>query len=201
WAALARDWASRADLPRRAFLGGLLAAAGVLLAQNLASPDIRFGVSSFLVFWSLGLAAGLGWGADVPVLPFPGRFALSGAGLLALALWGRSAVDPLLAQRRLSAQPSFHVEGGGDFDRAVAELEGRLKESPRDVDLAAPAAPGRSTTSATSPTRPATAPRPSNGGSARLRPAPSRSTRASTWARPSTRWDASRNPPTTWSRS
>ena len=41
-----------------------------------------------------------------------------------------------MAQRRLSAQPSFHVEGGTDFDRAVAALEGRLKENPRDVDVA-----------------------------------------------------------------
>ena len=49
---------------------------------------------------------------------------------------GRAAVEPLLAQRRLSAQPSFHVEGGTDFDRAVAALEGRLKENPRDVDVA-----------------------------------------------------------------
>lgn len=136
WGALARDWARRADLPRRALLGGLLAAAGALLAQNLASPDIRFGVSSFLVFWSLGSAAGLGWGTDVPVLPFPGRFALAGAGLLSLALWGRSSIDPYLAQRRLSAQPAFHVEGGSDFDKAAAELEARHKSDPKNVDVA-----------------------------------------------------------------
>lgn len=136
WLAAAVVWARRADLPRRALLGGLLAASGALLVQNLASPDIRFGVSSFLVFWSLGFAAALGWGEDRPLLEFPGRFALAGAGLLALTLWGRSAVEPLLAQRRLLAQPAFHVDGGGDFDRAVAELERRLKDNPGDADVA-----------------------------------------------------------------
>ncbi|TBR20796.1 tetratricopeptide repeat protein [bacterium] len=136
WFRLARECAARAELPRRALLGGVLAAAGVLLVQNAASPDIRFGVSSFVVFWSLGFAAGLGWGSDVPVLLFPGRFAFAGAGLLALTLWGGMAVEPLLAQRRLFAQPSFHVEGGTEFDRAVAELEGRLKASPGDADVA-----------------------------------------------------------------
>lgn len=136
WFGMAREWAEEVELPCRALLGGVLAAAGVLFAQNLASPDIRFGVSSFIVFWSLGFAAGLGWGEDAPVFPFPGRFALAGAGLVSLSFWGRSAVDPLLAQRRLSAQPAFHVEGGSDFDRAVAELEGRLKETPGDADVA-----------------------------------------------------------------
>lgn len=136
WFGMAREWAERQDLPRRALLGGVLAAAGALFAQNFASPDIRFGVSSFVVFWGVGFAAALGWGEDAPVWEFPGRFALGGAGLLALALWGRSAVEPLLAQRRLSAQPSFHVAGGGEFDRAVADLEARLKERPGDADVA-----------------------------------------------------------------
>lgn len=136
WFGLARDWVGTKDLPHRALLGGLLGAAGALLAQNLASPDIRFGVSSFMVFWALGAAAALGWGWDAPVFSFPGRFALAGAGLLALALWGRSAVDPLLAQRRLSAQPGFHVETGGEFERAAAALEARLAERPQDADLA-----------------------------------------------------------------
>lgn len=135
WFGMAREWAAEPRLPRRALLGGVLAAAGALFIQNLASPDIRFGVSSFVVFWSLGFTAGLGWGEDAPVFPFPGRFALAGAGLVSLSLWGRSAIDPLLAQRRLAAQPAFHVEGGNDFDRAVAELEGRLKEKPGDADI------------------------------------------------------------------
>jgi Tfp pilus assembly protein PilF len=40
------------------------------------------------------------------------------------------------AQLRLSAQPAFHIDGGGEFDRAAAELERRLQENLGNADVA-----------------------------------------------------------------
>ncbi|MDE2291233.1 MAG: tetratricopeptide repeat protein, partial [Elusimicrobia bacterium] len=136
WLGMLEDWARDPSLPRRALVGGLLLAAGALFAQNFFSPDIRFGVSSFVVFWSLGAAAALGWGEERPVPEFPGRYVLALAGLLGIALWGRLAAEPLLAERRLAAEPKFHQAEGEGFDAAVARLEARLKADPSDADAA-----------------------------------------------------------------
>lgn len=136
WFGMLRDFAQRPNLPHRFFIGGLLVAAGAIFAQNIFSPDLRFGVSSFLVFWALGTAASLGWGEAVPLPEFPGRYAFAALGCLALIGWGRLAAQPLLAQRRLSAEPGFHVEAGTEFERAVKSLELKLKEQPGDADAA-----------------------------------------------------------------
>ena len=136
WAWMLADWARDENRPHRALAVGMLLAVGALLAQNLFSPDLRFGVSGFVVFFGLGAAAALGWGESVPVPEFPGRFALAGTGLLALGLWGHTASQPLLAQRRLAAEPGFHVDPGSEFRAAVEALAARLKENPGDADAA-----------------------------------------------------------------
>lgn len=136
WLLLLRDFARSTELPRRPLVGGLLLAVAALLAQNFFSPDLRFGVSGFLVFFGLGAAAALGWGEPVPVPEFPGRFALAGLGLLALGLFVRTASQPLLAQRRLSAEPGFHVDATDEFKAAVDALSARLRENPADADAA-----------------------------------------------------------------
>ncbi|MBI3298977.1 MAG: O-antigen ligase family protein [Elusimicrobia bacterium] len=136
WLGMLRDFVERKELEHRALIGGLLLAAGALFAQNAFSPDMRFGVSSFLVFWALGAAAALGWGESITLPEFPGRYAFALAGLFALGGWGRLAAQPILAERRLKAQPSFHVSGGSEFDQAVRALQGRLESNPQDVDAA-----------------------------------------------------------------
>ncbi len=136
WFGMLKEWSASPEMPRRALLGGFLLAAGALFAQNFFSPDLRFGVSSFLVFWSLGAAAALGWGEAVSLPEFPGRYAFAAAGGLAVLSWANVAVQPLLAQRRLAAEPGFYVDQGGEFDKAVSSLQNRLKENPGDADAA-----------------------------------------------------------------
>lgn len=136
WGWLVREAARRMELPRRALVAGLLAAVGTLLVQNFFSPDLRFGVSGFMVFFGLGAAAALGWGEARPVPEFPGRLALGAAGLVAVGLFGHMAAAPLLAQRRLAAEPGFHVDAGDEFKAAVGALAARLKENPADADAA-----------------------------------------------------------------
>ncbi|MFH1725241.1 MAG: tetratricopeptide repeat protein [Elusimicrobiota bacterium] len=133
---LARTWkrtAGRARMDLHA--GGLAFAAIALLAQNVFSPDIRFGVSSFVVFFCLGAATG-GGGRQVPLPAFPGRFGCAAAGAAFLFVWGRMAVQPMLAYRRLSREPGFHVQSSGQLGKALRDLEAKLVAHPDDADIA-----------------------------------------------------------------
>jgi len=119
---------------------GLALAAAALLAQNFFSPDIRFGVSSFIVFYCLGAASGSAAPGEMPrsaLLPaFPGRFGFAALGAVFLSAWGWLAVQPILAQRRLVKQPKFHIQPSDRLSQVLRRLEDRLKEEPRSADLA-----------------------------------------------------------------
>ncbi|MEK9144625.1 MAG: tetratricopeptide repeat protein [Elusimicrobiota bacterium] len=129
-------WAELRDPARLRRLGGPALAAAALLAQAVFSPDLRFGVSSFVVFALMGAALSQGSGVQGPLPAFPGRLgcaALAGAFLLA---WGNLALQPALAERRLSREPSFHVAHSPELEKAFAELEERLARDPSDGDAA-----------------------------------------------------------------
>src|SRR5262249_28771802 len=85
-------------------------AAAALWAQNLLSPDLRFGLSSFMLFFCLGAALGkdaLAHGAPPRPAPGPRRlWAALGAALI--VFWACLAASPLLAERRLEREPDFH---------------------------------------------------------------------------------------------
>jgi O-antigen ligase len=125
-----RVWRTAPD-PRR---GAYLFAAFTLLAQNLFSPDIRFGVSSFVVFAFLGAATAEDEPRPFPA--FPGRLAAALMAALFVAAWGRLAAQPLLAQRRLAAAPDFHVGKSDEANRMLADMERRLEADPDNADLA-----------------------------------------------------------------
>ena len=118
---------------------GLALAAAALLAQNLFSPDLRFGVSAFLAFFCLGSALGLSAEPSLresPLPEFPGRYGLAALGAAALLAWGSLAAQPMLAQRRLSRQPGFHVQPSQELSEALRILEERLRAEPGNADLA-----------------------------------------------------------------
>ncbi|MBI4345548.1 MAG: tetratricopeptide repeat protein [Elusimicrobia bacterium] len=131
-----RAAAAPQDDPYRARLcAGLAAAAAALWIQALASPDLRFGVSSFVAFFAMAAAAA--WSGPPPrPAPPAWRAAAAPACLLFLGGWGWAAVQPFLAQRRLALQPGFHVEASPEVKAALERLEARLKAEPSNADVA-----------------------------------------------------------------
>lgn len=108
-----------------------------LWAANAFSPDLRFGVSSFLLFFCLGAAVCLGAPPrERPFPAFPGRLACALLAAVFLAVWAKLAVSPALAAGRLSREPSFHVPGSERTLDAVETLEARRAASPEDADTA-----------------------------------------------------------------
>ena len=137
--AAAALWAARSlrlDDPKSRLLAGPVFAAAALLGQAFFSPDLRFGVSSFLVFSFLGGACASSRGSARPLPPRAGRWGCAAALCVFLALWGGLAAQPILAQRRLSRLPSFHVEHSPEMQKLFGEYDGRLKADPRDGDAA-----------------------------------------------------------------
>jgi len=118
------------------FSGSFALAAGVLLLQNFFSPDIRFGLSSFLLFFCLGAAVANSDNAGKPLPEFPGRWGLAFIGALSLMAWSRNALEPLLAQRHLSKEPSFHIPATNNSLDTLAFYEEKLAADPTNVDLA-----------------------------------------------------------------
>lgn len=133
---LLRTWPRLESGPEKHAALGYALGAAALIGQNLFSPDLRFGVSSFIVFFLLGAAVGRSAGAEIPLPAFPGRFALAGCGAALLALWGRLAAEPLFAHRRLVNEPSFYVAPAPELDSALAGLERQLAADPGNADLA-----------------------------------------------------------------
>ena len=127
---LLRSWKAASDARRGAYAFGAFA----VLAQNFFSPDIRFGVSSFIVFAFLGAATADA--EDSPLPEFPGRLGAALATLLFVVVWGRAAVQPLLAERKLQAAPDFFVGRNAEADRMLADLEAQLAADPDNADLA-----------------------------------------------------------------
>ncbi|MEE8424546.1 MAG: tetratricopeptide repeat protein [Elusimicrobiota bacterium] len=130
-----KTWRRLAPGPEKLRSGGLALAAATVVAQNLFSPDLRFGVSSFILFACLGLAVGRTSGRTVE-LGESRRWAYLGIGFAMLMAWGHLAARPIRAQRRLAAQPSFYVRPSGELDRALVDLEARLAADPANIDLA-----------------------------------------------------------------
>ncbi|PCI40099.1 MAG: hypothetical protein COB53_01850 [Elusimicrobia bacterium] len=113
--------------------GAYAFAAAALLAQNIFSPDIRFGVSSFIVFAFLGAATST---EERPLPQFPGKLGLGVLISLFVILWGRLAVQPIIAQRKLAAAPEFHIAKDDESARLIRDLEARLEADPENADLA-----------------------------------------------------------------
>lgn len=105
-----------------------------LFAAGFASPDLRFGVSSCVAFAALGAAAA-GVAEERPV-GREGRAGWLAAAAVFLAAFATLSVRPLIAHRRLLAEPAFHIQATPEVQRAAAELEAKLKASPGDADLA-----------------------------------------------------------------
>jgi tetratricopeptide (TPR) repeat protein len=121
---------------RDLLLAGPTLAAAALFGQAFFSPDLRFGVSSFVAFAFLGAAAASAGGERREFPLFPGR-APSALILGAfLAAWGNLAAQPILAQRRLALEPAFHTEHSSETQRRFEDLEAQLKADPRNGDLA-----------------------------------------------------------------
>ena len=114
-----------------ALTGGLLLSGAALLGQNLFSPDMRFGLSSFMLFSALGFAVSRssGRGQDLP----RAWAALIAALLLA---WGHLALKPVFAYHALRHQKGFHVESSEEIDKALGSMEARLAGGPADADAA-----------------------------------------------------------------
>jgi len=137
--AAAAVWAAKvlrgSQAPTRPLAAGLALGAAALLGQNFFSPDMRFGLSSFMVFFCLGAASGLLAPEPAPEAASPGP---KGAVLAAafLAFWAHLAVRPALAQQRLSREAGFHVEASAELRRLIGDLEGRLASDPVNADVA-----------------------------------------------------------------
>jgi tetratricopeptide (TPR) repeat protein len=114
---------------------GFILVVTALGVQNIFSPDLRFGLSSFILFFALGAgAASISSGTHAFPL-FPGRLGCAAIGAVALTLWGMRAVEPLLAQKRLERMPKFHA-AAATVDPQVAALEAHLQAAPQDIDVA-----------------------------------------------------------------
>lgn len=131
-----RLWTDLSNPQRLRRQGGPALAAAALLAQAVFSPDMRFGVSSFVVFALMGAALSQGSGAQSDFPVFPGRLGCSALAGVFLLFWGNMALQPLLAERRLSLEPAFHVAPSAELDKAFAELEEKLSKNPSDGDAA-----------------------------------------------------------------
>lgn len=128
-------WAAR-RLKDSPLLAGPFLSAAALFAMAFFSPDLRFGLSSFVAFAFLGACASLAGGEERPFPPVPGRLSLSLLLATFLSVWGLLASGPLLAQRRLEQEPAFHVQRSPETQRALDELEAKLKAEPSNGDLA-----------------------------------------------------------------
>ncbi len=113
--------------------GAYAFAAVALLAQNVFSPDIRFGVSSFIVFAFLGAATAK---EETPFPEFPGKLGASIGIFLFVILWGRLAIQPTIAQRKLAAAPEFHIAKDDESTRLIRDLEAKLEADPNNADIA-----------------------------------------------------------------
>ncbi|MFA6092246.1 MAG: tetratricopeptide repeat protein [Elusimicrobiota bacterium] len=113
---------------------GLLLAAAVLLGQAFFSPDLRFGISGFLLFSFFGAAAS----EENRAFPLHAGARTAALGLLLafLAAWGSLALKPVLAYQRLAKQPGFHAELSPEGERTIESLEARLAANPADGDAA-----------------------------------------------------------------
>ncbi|MBI5243746.1 MAG: tetratricopeptide repeat protein [Elusimicrobia bacterium] len=120
----------------RGLLAGLALAAAALFAQAFFSPDMRFGVSSFIVFAFLGAACALSRGESRSPPPFPGRYGMAALLAAFLAAWGSLAAQPILAQRRLEREPAFHVEHSPELQKLFDRLEEQVRSDPNNGDLA-----------------------------------------------------------------
>lgn len=116
---------------RRLERGPALAAL-TLFGAALVSPDLRFGVSAFLAFTALGLAAPA---RSVPIGPNL-RLGLLAAGAAFLALWGTLSARPHLARLALKSEAPFHIQATPEVQAAAAGLEERLRSEPDNADLA-----------------------------------------------------------------
>lgn len=133
---LARVWRPMKAGAERALTGSLALGAAALLGQNLFSPDIRFGLSSFILFFCLGAAVSRTAGAAAPIPPFPGRMGAAAMAGALLLVWGHLAIRPVRAQRRLKAEPRFHVSADERLERTLEALEMKLAADPADADIA-----------------------------------------------------------------
>ncbi|MFA5140833.1 MAG: tetratricopeptide repeat protein [Elusimicrobiota bacterium] len=111
--------------------GGMVLAGAALLGQNAFSPDMRFGLSSFMLYCVLGFAVGRTSGRVQELSR--GWIALPAALLLA---WGHLALKPLFAYQALRRQQGFHVGPSEEIDKALASMEAKLAAGPADADKA-----------------------------------------------------------------
>lgn len=130
-----RDWPGVQDRERAVLTAGFGAAATALWVQALASPDLRFGVSAFVAFLAMGAAVAWSASRAEPASP-RWRAAVPALSLLFLAGWGRAAVEPFLAQRRLRREPAFHVDASPEVREQVRLLEELLAKDPSNADVA-----------------------------------------------------------------
>ncbi|MBI4423083.1 MAG: tetratricopeptide repeat protein [Elusimicrobia bacterium] len=130
-----KEWPGVEDPARSRLCAGFAAAATALWVQALGSPDLRFGVSSFFLFFAMAAAAAF---AKPRLEPAGPAWTLSiGAGAaLFLVGWGGAAAQPFLAQRKVARDPGFHAEAGPEVRAAIARLEAKLAEEPANADLA-----------------------------------------------------------------
>ncbi|HAH07290.1 MAG TPA: hypothetical protein DCM05_12340 [Elusimicrobia bacterium] len=117
-------------------LAGPFLSAAALFAMAFFSPDLRFGVSSFIAFAFLGVCASCAGGSERPFPPFPGRASLALLLGAFLSVWGSLAAQPILAQRRLAAEPAFHTQRSPETQKLLDDMEAKLKAAPEDGDLA-----------------------------------------------------------------
>ena len=131
-----RDWRAITDPARSRLCAGLAAAAVSLWVQAAASPDLRFGASSFALFFAMAAAAA--WGSPSPPEPAgpAWRAGVPAACAVFLAGWGWAASEPFLAQRRLALQPAFHVAASPEVRKLLERLEEQLRLEPDNVDVA-----------------------------------------------------------------
>lgn len=107
-------------------------AALALFSAGLLSPDLRFGVSSFLAFAALGMASPA---REVP-LTANSRLALLLVMTAGLGLWTTLSARPHLARLALKSEAPFHIQATPEVQAAAAGLEERLLREPDNADLA-----------------------------------------------------------------
>jgi tetratricopeptide (TPR) repeat protein len=126
---------SEIDRDRYIFIG-IIASAAALLVQNFFSVDMRFTVSTVLLFLLLGLADTFGNGSvrqfSFP-LPLRGMAAL---GIILTAAYVFPVVlAPYTAQRKIAAAPDFFDEKVLEPLKTVRELEGLAQQYPDQAAL------------------------------------------------------------------
>ena len=115
--------------------GPALAALGLFVGAFF-SPDLRFGVSSFISFAGMGMALGLSNPETLPWPAYPskGILLVLGAGLL--LFWTSLVVAPLRAERSLENRPGFHIQATPEVQKTLEDMEGRLAKEPGNGELA-----------------------------------------------------------------